>query len=1561
MDSVLHIESLLDEIEEVAIITLSRDGNLVRWNRAATGLFGFQGSEDQCLRPWHSLQAGNGQNGQKIDTWTAVHERVRKRLDLRGVDGAIFPANVTFIPLPETHGAPGGCTVLVRPLAPAATNECSCSGETGNHRYRELINNTEDLIWRVDNRGEILLSNSAFTSVVQLMSGLEALDKKNASNGFPQLLVDKWADFYARAFGGESFSIVEYTDFPTERWNEISFCPVIRDGIVAYVDCFAHDITKRKQAEDKIIRSEAKLRTIFNTSSELYVLLDVGCRVLDFNLNASKAHIQTTGAKLVTGLPIFDQVESSRAAFYQYQCGQVLNGKSARFEYSVVDSLERRHYYHMQFNPVFEGDKITGICINGRDMTDFVFAQEQVAMNEKRFRALIEFGSEGVVILDERFNPVYSSPSVVSVLGYSEREILAMDFMSISHPEDVGSMGAVMEEVLNNPGMPVKTHAIRKWHKSGAWRWYEATITNLLYEPSIRGIVDNFRDVTDRVEKEIALRKKEQQLQKIMDNSPDMICTLDEYGTVLTANNATLDILGYSPTELIGKKRSELVPPDDREQTEEMLRRVMAGKELVDREVRMVRKNGTIVYVSTSIRWSPEERALFGITRDRTEKKQLELQRVKDQKKYSDLFLLAPSRICMLQGPEHTYVMANPAYLGFLKNRTVIGKTVREVYPEVEAQGVIELLDNVYKTGIPFRSAEKLVRLDTTGDGNLKDVYLDFVYQPVFNDKHEVEGIFYFGNEVTERVLARRKVEQQERYFRTLIENIDDLIIKFDQDKIIHYVSPAVCKLTGYTADELIGSSLMNIIAPAFRIDSIEFCRKLLSHPGVRMHRSNCLLTKSGDEMWIEGTVTNLLNDVDIRGIIANLKDVTQKQLAEQKLLNANRLYAFISSIDQAIIHSFDEKTVFRQACKIAVDVGNFEMAWIARFDLENNIVNLVESYGIPESEISFFKNISFHPQGPATHILETGRHFLCNDLETEFASERWIPFFRKYGIKSMMALPIRKEWEVVGSITLFSKAYNLFDEREIDLLEEVANDISFSLDVFEKERRRNEMEEKLYKRDIQMKQAQAVAHFGSWDRDLKTGVTNWSEEAYQIYGLAPSSEHPTFEQWLSFIHPDDIAHVMAEIKAGEENGAGNGFYHRIVQPGGGIRYLYSQFHVEKDATGASVHLYGVLHDETETREAEKALAQSEANLRLILDLLPQAVFAKDALKRVVFLNEAYAEMYGKTKEELFGKEIPTFNIEPNDPNIYAAEDQRVLDTGETLHIREDRFFDYSGKLRIIEKVKVPFVLPGTDQKAVLGILNDITEQKNAEAERTRLLEEMVRRNKDLEQFSYIVSHNLRAPVANILGLAELISFSGLDGYEGQELMTELNSSVLRLDNVIKDLNYILQVKHTERMKREFVSFTGLLSDIKISIDNLIKMDDVRIEGNFSEVSGVLTIKSYLYSVFFNLISNSIKYRRHGIRPLIHIKSEVRGQKIVLTFTDNGIGIDLQKFRDQLFGLYKKFHTHMEGKGMGLYMVKTQVEALGGTISVASKLNEGTVFTIELAQEPVINHKKTEL
>lgn len=275
----------------------------------------------------------------------------------------------------------------------------------------------------------------------------------------------------------------------------------------------------------------------------------------------------------------------------------------------------------------------------------------------------------------------------------------------------------------------------------------------------------------------------------------------------------------------------------------------------------------------------------------------------------------------------------------------------------------------------------------------------------------------------------------------------------------------------------------------------------------------------------------------------------------------------------------------------------------------------------------------------------------------------------------------------------------------------------------------------------------------------------------------------------------------------------------------------------------------------------------------------------------------------------------------------------------------EYRIVQKNGEIRWIRsRGKVSLYKGGRPLKMV-GTAQDITQWKIVEEERTKIMSDLVQRNKELEQFAYIVSHNLRLPVTQIQGLTGI--FMSDDNPDTRLKCADgLSKAAIRLDEVLKDLNHILSVKKNISEVKSEVNLQLLVNEVREGLQEFVKKQEGRIISNIPHHLKLFTLKGYLYSIFYNLINNALKYRKENEPPVISISGETTDTHIILRFKDNGIGIDLNIHREKIFGLYKRFHEKIEGKGIGLYMVKTQVETLGGKISVESTPNLGTEFTV---------------
>ena len=246
----------------------------------------------------------------------------------------------------------------------------------------------------------------------------------------------------------------------------------------------------------------------------------------------------------------------------------------------------------------------------------------------------------------------------------------------------------------------------------------------------------------------------------------------------------------------------------------------------------------------------------------------------------------------------------------------------------------------------------------------------------------------------------------------------------------------------------------------------------------------------------------------------------------------------------------------------------------------------------------------------------------------------------------------------------------------------------------------------------------------------------------------------------------------------------------------------------------------------------------------------------------------------------------------------------------------------------------------------ITGIHLDINSIKQKELELQELSKDLLKKNEELEKFAYITSHNLRAPVVNLRSLTEMLHDEELPRELEKELNDKIRQSVLQLDNTLNDLVEVVSSKSGLDAAKETLYFHKEMKDTILSIEKQIADSNALIESDFSEVGMVNFPRRYLTSVFINLFTNAIKYRSPDRRLIIRLKSQLKKDFIVLTFTDNGRGINMDKFRNKVFGIYQRFHSNIEGKGLGLYIIKSQIEKMDGKIEVESVENEGTTFRI---------------
>lgn len=361
---------------------------------------------------------------------------------------------------------------------------------------------------------------------------------------------------------------------------------------------------------------------------------------------------------------------------------------------------------------------------------------------------------------------------------------------------------------------------------------------------------------------------------------------------------------------------------------------------------------------------------------------------------------------------------------------------------------------------------------------------------------------------------------------------------------------------------------------------------------------------------------------------------------------------------------------------------------------------------------------------------------------------------------------------------------------------------------------------------------------------------------------------------------------------------------------------------------------------------AQKA-AQDELNkLSLVASKTTNGVIITDNKGRVEWVNDSFTKLTGYTQEEMLHQD-PTTVLQGPETNKEDIINLKLLLCLAIPFSEELLTYKKNGEKIWIAADITPILSDKDKVEKYIVIYSDISDRKFAEEKLLQMNENLVMQNRDLQQFTYIVSHNLRAPVANMVGLTRMLPKLDVTAQSYTTALTNLDKSAHRLDAVICDLSKILSIKSFDNSENsEIVDLESICTEVMQSMHETVSALKGTIQLDVEEGTKLQAKRAYIYSILHNLMINAVKYRAEERQLHIHVKINQNSEGVLIQVQDNGLGMDMDAVRPHIFKLYKRFHVHTEGRGMGLYLVKSQVEALGGSIEVDSTKGAGSIFKI---------------
>lgn len=467
------------------------------------------------------------------------------------------------------------------------------------------------------------------------------------------------------------------------------------------------------------------------------------------------------------------------------------------------------------------------------------------------------------------------------------------------------------------------------------------------------------------------------------------------------------------------------------------------------------------------------------------------------------------------------------------------------------------------------------------------------------------------------------------------------------------------------------------------------------------------------------------------------------------------------------------------------------------------------------------------------------------------------------------------------------------------------------------------------------------------WDWKIQDDNFSWNKGIENVFGYKPGEVGNNSTWWFNKIHPEDSIKMSIKLYSFIEQKTEKWQdQYRFKCSDNSYKYVLDRGFLLKDENGKAIRMIGAIQDITKQKEEEQRLKLLETVIIQSKDsiIITEADSIDAKIPNIIYVNPAFSIISGYESDEIIGRSPDLFNSPNSDVNelekllkAIKNKEECLIETISYTKNKDEYWVRFS---------MIPIFNSDNELSHWISIQRDITEEKKQEKEKEQLIRELTQNNKDLKQFSYITSHNLRAPLSNLTGLLNLIEDIPIENQELKEILSGFNKSTHLLNDTINDLVKVIIIKDNPSIKKEAVLIKEIFENVFSQLNFQIELYRPIIKLDFEKVSIININKAYIESILLNLLTNSIKYKSENRKLKITITTDQIDDTVVLTFKDNGIGIDLVRNKDKVFGLYQRFHNYPDSKGLGLYLVKSQVETMDGTIDIESEVNKGTTFTL---------------
>jgi PAS domain S-box-containing protein len=568
--------------------------------------------------------------------------------------------------------------------------------------------------------------------------------------------------------------------------------------------------------------------------------------------------------------------------------------------------------------------------------------------------------------------------------------------------------------------------------------------------------------------------------------------------------------------------------------------------------------------------------------------------------------------------------------------------------------------------------------------------------------------------EIEERKQAEELLQKSKRQISSIYDTVADSIFNLKMEKDGKYIFTSVnqCFLTttGLQANQIIGKTVHEIIPePSLTFVLEKYAEAIREKKIVRWEE---ISEYPSGKLVGDVSIAPLLDkNMNCIGLVGSVHNVTERKRAEEELKKANRIYAFLSNVNQAIIHAKNEETLFNEICRISVDIGKFKMAWIGIIDTQTNKINPVASNGFTQN---YLKTINIDlsneklSQGPTGRAVKSGTHYLANDIDNNPEMKPWRENALRLGYKSSAAFPIRVFDKTLGAFMLYASEQHFFNETEVNLLDEVSMDISFALESIETERKRKEAEGAVIASEIKYRSFFENSMYAIFISEPDGKIISANPAASKLLGY---SENGLIELGRSGIMDNTDPRLALLLSERRRNGNAQGELTMIRKDGTHFSVEISSA-IFKSQDGLE-RTSMIIRDISERRLAEKKLHDSYERYKNLTDISPVGIFHTDVNGLTTFVNPTWCQISGLSAERALGYGWLDA-VHPDDKEKLKIGWQEST-KAQQVSYSDYRFLHRDGTIAYVMGQAVPEINSENQIVGYIGTITNITERKQSE------------------------------------------------------------------------------------------------------------------------------------------------------------------------------------------------------------------------------------------------------